>query len=352
MDRLLVYCRAGFEGECAAELQQRAVKQGVEGYAIARPRTAYAVFILPGGDAGTLYRQLAVPGGMIFPRQLLLASEELTALPQGDRISPILAALESLPGPFGDVWLEYPDSQVGREISAFCRKFMPHLRTALIRAGQLCEQQAQLPRLHLLFPDSSMVLPALSWPMLGSPWPMGIPRLKMPRDAPSRSTLKLDEAFQVMLSSEERERWLRPGMQAVDLGAAPGGWSYQLLRRHIHVVAVDNGLLSPALLDSGMVEHRQDDGFRFRPRRPVDWMVCDMVEQPIRIARLMADWVGRGDCQHCIFNLKLPMKRRFQEVQYSIDEIHRQLATIPHILRARQLYHDREEITVYLGRMC
>ena len=28
-----------------------------------------------------------------------------------------------------------------------------------------------------------------------------------------------------------------------------------------------------------MVQHLKADGFTWRPQRPVDWMVCDMVEQ-------------------------------------------------------------------------
>lgn len=52
---------------------------------------------------------------------------------------------------------------------------------------------------------------------------MGIPRLKFPTDAPSRSTLKLEEAFFVFLTEKEREARLSHGMTAVDLGACPGG---------------------------------------------------------------------------------------------------------------------------------
>ena len=43
-----------------------------------------------------------------------------------------------------------------------------------------------------------------------SAWPLGIPRLRMPGDAPSRSTLKLAEAFAVLLDNADRAA-LRPG---------------------------------------------------------------------------------------------------------------------------------------------
>ena len=86
-------------------------------------------------------------------------------------------------------------------------------------------------------------------------------------------------------TSGSAKRRLAPGMTAVDLGASPGGWTWQLVQHGLMVTAVDNGPMDARLLDSGQVKHRRDDGFHFRPPEPVDWMVCDMVESPSRIAR-------------------------------------------------------------------
>ena len=85
------------------------------------------------------------------------------------------------------------------------------------------------------------------------------------------------------------------------------------------------------------------------PNVPVDWMVCDMVEQPARIATLVARWLSQGWARHIVFNLKLPMKKRLAEVdrcrailQKVADETGK-----PLILSVKQLYHDREEVTAY-----
>src|SRR5690606_29130277 len=146
--------------------------------------------------------------------------------------------------------------------------------------------------------------------------PMGIPRIRVPRGAPSRSAAKLAEAFMEFVDEPAgRASRIVPGMTAVDLGASPGGWSWQLAQRGFMVTAVDNGPMDAALMDSGQVKHRRDDAFRFRPADPVDWMVCDVVESPSRIATLVARWIGEGWCRECIFNLKLPMKKRYEEVQ-------------------------------------
>ncbi|HEU4665058.1 MAG TPA: 23S rRNA (cytidine(2498)-2'-O)-methyltransferase RlmM, partial [Dokdonella sp.] len=132
-------------------------------------------------------------------------------------------------------------------------------------------------------------------------------------------------------------------------GASPGGWTWQLVARSLHVTAVDNGPMDAALLASGLVDHLRADGFRYRPPRAVDWLVCDMVEQPRRVAELMAHWLAEGLCRHAIFNLKLPMKKRYDEVRQCLDLVADALAARGRRieLRAKQLYHDREEVTVY-----
>jgi len=147
------------------------------------------------------------------------------------------------------------------------------------------------------------------------------------------------------LTPEEREALAKPGMRAADLGAAPGGWTWVLTRQHVHVLSIDNGPLRQHVLDTGLVEHLRADGFHWHPEQPLDWMVCDMVEQPRRVAERMATWFREGWCRHAIFNLKLPRKKRWDEPRLCLDLFQEQ-AGKPLVVRAKQLYHDREEITV------
>jgi len=202
----------------------------------------------------------------------------------------------------------------------------------------------------VLFADGAHVFVGTSTLPWGSPWPMGIPRLKMPPGAPSRSALKLAEAFLGFLGPET-ETLLRPAMHAVDLGAAPGGWTWQLAHRGLKVVAVDNGPLKGEVAADSLVTHLRTDGLSYRPRRAVDWLVCDIADQPARIASLVARWIAYGDARRAIFNLKLPMKKRWDEVERCRDIIAETLerAGIAHRLALRQLYHDREEVTGYLA---
>jgi 23S rRNA (cytidine2498-2'-O)-methyltransferase len=122
------------------------------------------------------------------------------------------------------------------------------------------------------------------------------------------------------------------------------------MKHGLMVLAVDNGVIDAALLESGQVKHRRDDGFHYRPPEPVDWMVCDMVESPSKIARLAAKWIAEGWCRESIFNLKLPMKKRWEEVERCRGIIDEALGGGGYYLRFKQLYHDREEVTAYLAR--
>ena len=203
----------------------------------------------------------------------------------------------------------------------------------------------------MLFADGAHVFVGISAAPWGSPWPMGIPRMRMPREAPSRSTQKLAEAFVTFLG-ERTPEMLRAGMKAVDLGAAPGGWSWQLAHRGLRVTAIDNGPLKGEVAQDSLVTHLRVDGLRFRPQRPVDWMVCDIAEQPARIATLVGRWIAEGHARRTIFNLKLPMKKRYDEVRRCEAIIRDTIAKagVRHTLALRQLYHDREEVTGYCAR--
>ena len=137
-------------------------------------------------------------------------------------------------------------------------------------------------------------------------------------------------------------------MTVVDLGAAPGGWTWQFVQRDCLVTAIDNGPMQQALMQTGMVEHLQTDAFTYTPKKKVDWLICDMAERPLHVSRLIARWFTNKQCSNAIFNLKLPMKKRLATVHECIDLLHQKLieANIKHTIQAKHLYHDREEITV------
>lgn len=353
MYSLFLHCRPGFEGECAAEIQDLAAARGFSGYCQAKDASAFVIFQPHEAHAAPeLHKQLPF-GDVIFARQWFVLTSRCDHLPATDRVTPLLEQARTLATPISDIFLETPDTNEGKALSPLCRALRRRMHEVL--SGDACRHARaaqEAVRLHICFLSGASACLGYALPANSAPWPMGIPRLKSPRGAPSRSALKLEEAFWHFLTGEERERCLRPGMHAVDLGAAPGGWTWQLARRHLRVIAVDNGELAPRLLESGVVEHVRADGFRFRPPKPVAWMVCDIVERPLRVADLAGQWLARGWCEHTIFNLKLPMKKRFQEVRRCLAHLDGLLreAGVGYTMACKQLYHDREEVTVYLRR--
>lgn len=346
---LLAYCRAGFEKELAAEIDDLAADAGLIGYVRTEPGSGYAAFETFEPIPVIKLGEFADWRKPVFARQLLPWFDRIDDLPERDRASPLVDLVKGSGQRFSGVVLETPDTDEAKQRSGFCRRFTEPLTRELEKVGALRLGKPGFPVLHVMFPTATSAWLAAGLKDRCAPWPMGIPRLRMPSNAPSRSTLKLAEAIMTLLSDEERDSLLRAGMRAVDLGAAPGGWTWQLAQRGIRVTAIDNGPLRDTVMATEMVEHLKADGFTWRPQRPVDWMVCDMVEQPSRIASLMAEWIATGRCRHTIFNLKLPMKRRLEAVEQCRELIRKRLASVgPFDLRIKQLYHDREEVTAYL----
>lgn len=345
---LVAFCRSGFEPELAAELTERAATAGVAGYARTERGSGLVQFL---ADDGVSLAAALPWRTLIFARQVLRQFAELTELDPQDRITPLLAALPVVCATprYGRLLVEHSDSDAAKPLAGLARGLGNALRPVLRRRGWLAgADDDRLPRLHVLLRSGTALLLAEGDPASSPDWPGGIPRLRMLREAPSRSALKLEEALQVLLDAGERERWLKPGMRAADLGAAPGGWSWVLARNHLKVTAIDNGPLAESALATGLIEHQRADGFRWQPNQALDWMVCDMVEQPSRVAERMATWFREGWCRRAIFNLKLPMKKRWQETRHCLDTF-ASAAGRPLEIRAKQLYHDREEITVYAG---
>ena len=70
-----------------------------------------------------------------------------------------------------------------------------------------------------------------------------------------------------------------------------------------------------------------------------------------RIANLIGKWLINGRCRETIFNLKLPMKKRYQEVMLCLENLAVMLAEkeLEFDIQAKHLYHDREEITVHIA---
>lgn len=354
---IVLHVRPGFEDDAGRELAYNLEKLGVSGFTLQTEAdfgivTANLDLVnFKKARAALRFREL------IFARQLLWVATKVDLPAEGDRASSLVKAIQDLLLPmaganaFSGFFFETPDADSAKELTGFCKSLSRPIENSLNKLKLLPKGKgaAHLPRIHLIMVSNHEVLVTFADIENANPWPMGIPRLKFPPSAPSRSTLKLEEAFHVFLGEQGMTELLQPGMTAVDLGACPGGWTFQLVKRGIHTIAIDNGAIDSKLMSTGLVTHLREDAFRFRPHHQIDWLVCDVVEMPSRIAALMSEWFIHDHCRHAVFNLKLPMKKRFEETLECLNLISErcQAANKPVKLAAKQLYHDRKEITVY-----
>lgn len=241
------------------------------------------------------------------------------------------------------VWV--PDSETGNRLAGSAEDLRNRLESAwraalpnatLLRSRDLSPDGTPLVQvcLHGRFTAAAGVGPASRALSLA---PGGRMRVRVPGDRPSRSARKLAEAFEWLGIAPE------PGETCVDLGAAPGGWTWLLLERRTRVIAVDPARLRPDLLRRRELVHVQRSAFDFAPDEPVDWLFCDMAWRPLEVAQMLGRWARKRWATLLVANFKLPMKRKAEMVREVRSTLE---AGGWKGVKTRQLYHDRDEITV------
>jgi 23S rRNA (cytidine2498-2'-O)-methyltransferase len=351
---LLLYCRPGFEDDCALEIAALSGRFGSGRVDRAEIGSGFVVFSFDNPRSALDCARNLSFASVTFARQMIAAFGDVTGLAAGNRVQPVVDALAGCGMVFCDYFLETADTNEAKQLSSLCRNLAGPFEKALSERGLLTAPNAEISadskRLHIFFVTTNHAIPGIVFVNNASPWPMGIPRLRFPAGAPSRSALKLEEAINAFMTPAQADQNLRPGLDAVDLGASPGGWSWFLVSRGLRVTAVDNGRMDKRVMASGLINHVRGDAFTFSPGKPVRLMVCDVVEQPSRIAKLAAQWIGKKWCSIAVFNLKLPMKKRYQEISRCREIISQELnrCKIGYEFKVKHLYHDREEVTGFL----
>lgn len=380
---LIALCRCGYESVTCDELTEVLARVNIAGYGQFRKNSAWLAFHLVGVEPTPSFMSVVEKAliHLIFPRQLFWQLSTVTFTDPKDRVSDVLLALKEVseqqhqqsglfkkPCLYDDVLVEYPDTEEAKVVAKFAKKFTVPLRQALRKSDFLSPKNSLRHKkdgekqvlsnslsssksscLHLMLEKFESAILGVSILGVSKPLAGGVTRLKFPPKAPSRSTLKLEDAILNMLSADERKQIFYSGANAVDLGACPGGWTYQLVQRGMHVEAVDNGSIDDALMQTGLVEHYEADGFAYAPQyKHVTLVVCDMIEKPDRVTALMVKWLTKRRADHAVFNLKLPMKQRYKTVQECLQLLESELQSDERHYRidARHLYHDRDEITV------
>ena len=177
-----------------------------------------------------------------------------------------------------------------------------------------------------------------------SDWAGGVRRFAREKEQISRAEFKLLEALEIFKIE------LPPRGRALDLGAAPGGWTRVLRQKEQYVTAVDPAWLHPSLQKDKGVRHLRLTAEEYLADYPdtYDVIVNDMRLDARDSARLMGEY-GRYLYPHglALITLKLPEKRYDSALDHALN-ILRQHFTVA---GARQLFHNRSEVTVYLKKV-
>ena len=175
-------------------------------------------------------------------------------------------------------------------------------------------------------------------------WAGGIHRFAKEEGQLSRAEFKLLEVFDYFK--------IKPnvGGIALDLGAAPGGWSRVLISKGFKVIAVDPANLNEDILKDPKIEHYLETTQKFIQRDldyKFDIIVNDMKMDASEACLLMGEVKELlKDDGVIITTLKLPKKGTQKKVKKALSILERWY----YIQGARQLFHNRCEITVVLKK--
>ena len=173
-------------------------------------------------------------------------------------------------------------------------------------------------------------------------WPGGRVRLSKPKGQISRSEFKLEELFRTT------DFPIPVTGTAIDLGASPGGWTRILRLRGLEVWAVDPADLDPRIDQDPAVHHIRTTAGPFLARTDLE---ADLVVNDMRMAPELSVSVMQGALRclkpggMMIQTLKITPHGALRTVRKSLST----LGNDYEILFARQLHHNRNEVTV-VGR--
>ena len=212
------------------------------------------------------------------------------------------------------------------------------------RAGLITARLPPLKPKPLHFPVAAPSSHLGAWTLLGfdrmlasptqtSPFVNGAVAFEEDRvGPPSRAYLKLWEACTLWRA------WPQPGETCLDLGAAPGGWTWALARLGAQVTAVDKAALEPAIAAMPGVRVRQESAFAINPagEPPVDWLFSDVIAYPSRLLSLVRAWIEAGRAGRIVCTLKFQGATDHAAVEA--------FAAVPGG-RLVHLFHNKHELT-------
>ncbi len=247
-----------------------------------------------------------------------------------------------------NTWLDVQEfkfksiSEASKHLRAIQRNWWLHPMHARGRAKLIQEQLPSLKPKPLKFPSELPKQPMGSWTLkdentmlysarCSSLFPDGEVEFEENKtDPPSRAYLKLWETFTL------EQKQPAAGEHVVDLGAAPGGWTWVLDQLGARVTSVDKAKLE--IKTSERVQHFEESAFAMNPQK-VDWLFSDIICYPDRLLSLVKKWEPFARNMVCTIKFQGPTD--FAAIE--------EFLKIPGS-RVRHLTHNKHELTWILLR--
>ncbi|HEY6879272.1 MAG TPA: SAM-dependent methyltransferase [Polyangiales bacterium] len=208
-------------------------------------------------------------------------------------------------------------------------------------------ERDQLVLTVIVAPDEPWLLGLHTHGSERSPHPGGRTPIDVPAEAPSRAYAKIEEAIEAFALP------VRAGDVALELGAAPGGAAYALLRRGVSVWGVDPAEMDARALafvgpHAARLTHLQMPMAALRREmlpEHVDWLLMDVHLAPqvaLKTARRLASWY-RGSLAGMVLTLKLNDWSFAERLGSFLAQAREMGIEAPH---ARQLASHRQELCI------
>lgn len=292
---------------------------------------------------------------LAFPEQILPNAERIGGSSISEWVKEITVRLERILVPDPRPWQlhVYPKSVgyskegmrraelIAKEVLSLCKKRNRQLLRANVAPGEQFDVHP-CALVQVMCEDVgkgfySFASPSLTQSLVAalSPHVGGYLLLEEDKNPPSRAYKKLREALtRIGLS-------IAPGQTCIDLGASPGGWSWDVVQAGAKLIAVDRAPLREDLMKHPAVTFIKGDGFLFEPSTPVDWLLCDIIAAPDRSIGLLQRWVESHWAKYFCVTIKFKGSSEYGK-----------LSTLKDFLRVsskkflvRQLVANKNEVT-------
>ena len=164
-------------------------------------------------------------------------------------------------------------------------------------------------------------------------YPVGWHEFEEDKDfPPNRAYLKLWEIFAT------QDLKIKPDDCAIEIGAAPGGWSWVLSQYFKKVYTFDRADLDPKVKKIKNIQHIIGDAFKINPDEYTDctWFFSDLICTPEKIHETIEFWLAHSRVKNFICTIKFKGDTPFEVID--------KLLKI-HDSKIVRLYHNKNEVT-------